>query len=79
MQDEGTKDQVRELVRQIQEKSLQLSDLDVILEDYSHERSQLLREIGRLKAALWELVGDAPVRPSSTAQDMGAADEVKAE
>ncbi len=75
MQDEETKEKVEELVRQIQEKSLQLSDLEVILEDYSRERSGLLREIGRLKASLWELIGDTPVRPSSPPPGPTAVDE----
>ncbi|MBI4787965.1 MAG: hypothetical protein HY782_13085 [Chloroflexi bacterium] len=58
--DEGDpKQRTQELIRQIQEKSVQLSDLEVILEDYARERRDLLREIVALKAALWELIGDA--------------------
>ncbi len=49
----------QELIRQIQDKSVQLSDLEVILDDYRRERRELLREIGRLKTCLWELIGDA--------------------
>ncbi len=75
MQDEETREQTKELVRQIQEKSLQLSDLEVILEDYSRERTELLREIGRLKASLWELIGDAAIRPSPPAPEKSAVDE----
>ncbi len=49
---------VQELARQIRVKALQLSDLDVMLEDYQRERAQLIQEIGKLKALLWEHVGD---------------------
>lgn len=59
MQDEETRSKAQELLKQIQEKAIQLSDLEVILEDYQQERRELLREIGRLKASLWELVGGA--------------------
>jgi hypothetical protein len=59
MEDEETKRKRQALICQIQEKSLQLADLEVILEDYQRERQELLREISRLKASLWELVGDA--------------------
>ncbi len=64
MEAEETRDKTQELVRQIQEKSVQLSDLEVILEDYERERRMLLREIVQLKASLWELIGD-PGLPSS--------------
>lgn len=75
MPDEETRQKTQELVRQIQEKSMQLSDLDVILEDYGRERTELLREIGRLKASLWELIGDAAIEPSPPAAETGAEDE----
>ncbi len=75
MRDEETKTRVEELVRLIQEKSLQLSDLEIILEDYAHERSELLREIGRLKAALWELTGDSPIKRRSASSDQNAVTE----
>ncbi len=63
MDAEETRVKTQELVRQIQEKSVQLSDLEVILEDYERERRMLLREIVQLKASLWELIGD-PGLPS---------------
>ncbi len=66
---EESRRETQELVRLIQEKSLQLSDLEVILEDYTRERSDLLREIGRLKASLWELIGDAAILPTPSAPD----------
>lgn len=51
---------VQELMRQIQDKAIELADLEVILEDYERERREILREIGRLKASLWELSGTPP-------------------
>jgi hypothetical protein len=77
MHDQETKQETLELVRQIQEKSLQLSDLEVILEDYARERSELLREIGRLKASLWEMIGDTPIQSSPSASETGADDKSK--
>lgn len=65
---EATRVKTQELVRQIQEKSVQLSDLEVILEDYERERRMLLREIVQLKASLWELIGDPELPPSVRAQ-----------
>ncbi len=55
MVDDETKQGIQDLIHQIQEKSVQLSDLEVIMEDYQHERRELLREISKLKASLWEL------------------------
>ncbi len=63
MSGEETQGTIRELVRRIQEKSVQLADLEVILEDYQRERRELLREIGELKAALWELSAEANLPP----------------
>jgi hypothetical protein len=77
MHDEETKQKTQELVRQIQEKSLQLSDLEIILEDYARERTELLREIGRLKASLWELIGDTQIGSSPPASETSANDETK--
>lgn len=50
--------QVEELAQQIRVKAMQLSDLDVMIEDYQHERTKLVQEISKLKALLWEYVGD---------------------
>lgn len=52
------KKMLEELAQQVRVKSMQLSDLEVMIEDYQHERAQLLHEIGNLKALLWEMVGD---------------------
>ena len=49
---------VEELAQQVRVKAMQLSDLDVMIEDYQHERTKLVQEISKLKALLWELVGD---------------------
>ena len=76
MQDAETRQKTTELIRQIQEKSVQLSDLEIILEDYQRERRELLREIGRLKASLWELIGDAELPLSLHRKDTSALDEV---
>lgn len=47
-----------ELAQQIRVKAMQLSDLDVMIEDYQHERMKLVQDISKLKALLWEIVGD---------------------
>ncbi len=75
MHAEATGPKTQDLVRRIQEKSLQLSDLEVILEDYGRERSELLHEIGHLKASLWDLIGDADNHPSPPPSDTGAVDK----
>lgn len=76
MDEDQKRQKTRELVQQIQEKSVQLSDLEIILEDYQRERRELLREIGQLKAALWELIGDAENPPPLRARSPSALDEV---
>ena len=74
MANEETSKKIRDLTDQIREKAVQLSDLEIVLEDYGRERRELLREIGQLKASLWELSaeGSLPERaprsnPSSNA------------
>lgn len=57
--DEEKRRMMQDLIRQIQERSVELADLEVILEDYQHERRELLRAISNLKAALWEINGGA--------------------
>ncbi len=76
MSDEEAKTRVQDLVQQIQEKSVQLSDLEIILEDYLRERKELLREIGQLKASLWELIGDDKLPATMRIQNRDALDEV---
>ena len=65
MADEETNKRIQDLNEQIREKAVQLSDLEIVLEDYAQERRELLREIGQLKASLWELSaeGGRPARP----------------
>jgi hypothetical protein len=75
MDDGDNKMRAQELVRQIQDKAVQLSDLEIILEDYQRERRDLLREIGQLKASLWELIGDA-LPPTLRGTTPSALDEV---
>ncbi len=76
MEDLETQHKAQDLMQQIQDKSVQLADLEVILEDYAHERQELLREIGRLKAALWELVGSRNMPPPLRRPGATALDEV---
>lgn len=75
MGEEDANQKTLELIRQIQEKSVQLSDLEVILEDYERERRELLREISRLKATLWELSSDAELPSHLRARDRSAPDQ----
>ena len=67
MANEETNKRIQDLQDQIREKAVQLSDLEIVLEDYARERRTLLREIGQLKASLWELSaeGDLSARPPS--------------
>ncbi len=77
IEDLETKEKAQDLVRQIQEKAVQLSDLEVILEDYKRERRELLREIGQLKASLWELIGDTQIPSSPPEGKASGVDESK--
>lgn len=64
--------EVEELAQQVRVKAMQLSDLDVMIEDYQHERTKLVQEIGKLKAMLWELVGDPKELDKLGVQDLPA-------
>jgi len=46
---------IEDLQRQIQERAILLSDLEVIIEDYQRERARLLQELRSLKEGLWDL------------------------
>lgn len=46
---------IEDLQRQIQERAILLSDLEVIIEDYQRERTRLLQELRSLKEGLWDL------------------------
>lgn len=49
-------EQLEALQRQIQERAMRLTDLEVIIQDYKQERQRLLEEIIMLKEQLWELM-----------------------
>ncbi len=49
---------IQDLQREIQLRALQLSDLEVIIEDYQQERARLLDELKTLKEGLWDLTAD---------------------
>lgn len=48
---------IRNLQREIQERALLLSDLEVMIEDYQRERLRLVHELKSLKEGLWDLTG----------------------
>ena len=50
-------EQIEELERELQNKSLLLANLEVMIEDYRREKSRLLEEIMALKEKLWDLTG----------------------
>lgn len=52
------KEKLEALQRQIQERAMRLTDLEVIIQDYERERQRLLDEIVALKEQLWELMAN---------------------
>ena len=46
---------IKELERDLQDKSLMLANLEVMIEDYRRERSRLLEELMSLREKLWDL------------------------
>ncbi len=46
---------IKELKRDLQDKSLMLANLEVMIEDYRRERSRLLEELKSLREKLWDL------------------------
>jgi len=58
---------IRELRRQIEEKALLLSDLEMVLEDCQRKRRMLLQDLRALRERLWDL-RDAPPTHTSTRQ-----------
>lgn len=58
---------IRDLRHKIADKALQLSDLEVILEDCRGKRQVLLRDLRALREKLWDLrdrpTGPTPTRP----------------
>jgi hypothetical protein len=59
--------QVSRLERDLQDKSLLLANLEVIIEDYTRERSRLIQEIMALREKLWDLKGH--VDPGDTSEE----------
>jgi len=52
--------QIVQLQHELAENEHQLSELEVILADYSEERSRLVREIGRLQTRLRDMEEQMP-------------------
>ncbi len=50
-------DQIEELERELQRKSLLLANLEVMIEDYRREKSRLLAEFMSLREKLLDLTG----------------------
>ena len=48
---------IRELERELQDKSLLLANLEVMIEDYRREKSRLIEELMFLREKLWDLTG----------------------
>ncbi|KPJ49210.1 MAG: hypothetical protein AMJ41_03395 [candidate division Zixibacteria bacterium DG_27] len=46
---------IKELKRDLQDKSLMLANLEVMIEDYRRERSRLLEELMSVREKLWDL------------------------
>jgi hypothetical protein len=51
----GSEELIKELERDLQDKSLMLANLEVMIEDYRRERSRLLEELMSLREKLWDL------------------------
>ena len=52
-----------DLHRELDDKSRQLSELEIMLADYHTERIRLIRDIRRLKARLRDAEEQAPANP----------------
>ena len=50
--------EIKDLERELQDKSLLLANLEVMIEDYRRERSKLLEELMSLREKLWDLTGE---------------------
>jgi hypothetical protein len=51
----GNSDQIEELERELQNKSLLLANLEVMIEDYRREKSRLLAEFASLREKLLDM------------------------
>jgi len=49
--------EIKDLERELQDKSLLLANLEVMIEDYRRERSKLIEELMCLREKLWDLTG----------------------
>ena len=67
---------IQELQREIQLRALQLSDLEVMIEDYQQERARLLEELKTLKEGLWDLMADGT--NSANGESRSVADQPSA-
>jgi len=59
-------EEIKELERELQDKSVLLANLEVMIEDYRREKSRLLEELMSLREELWDLTdqpGDSDDRP----------------
>lgn len=54
---EGDTEEIRELERELQDKSLLLANLEVMIEDYQREKSKLIEELMSLREKLVDLTG----------------------
>lgn len=48
---------IKKLQRELQDKSLLLANLEVMIEDYRREKSKLIEELMLLREKLWDLTG----------------------
>jgi predicted nucleic acid-binding Zn-ribbon protein len=53
----GDTEEIKELERELQDKSLLLANLEVMIEDYRREKSKLIEELMSLREKLWDLTG----------------------
>ncbi len=65
---DDTSQAIKDLQQELQAKSLMLADLELIIEDYERERSELLKELISLKERLWDLAEQEQrgLRPAKT-------------
>lgn len=59
---EEIRETAHDLTRQIAEKALQLSDLEVVLEDCQRKREMILQDLRALREKLWDLRDASPAR-----------------
>lgn len=62
-------EELEELERELQNKSVLLANLEVMIEDYRREKSKLLQELMDLREKLWDLTGQT--KDSDETSEMG--------